>query len=126
MSTTRRAGVIGLMVNLLVSGGPPRNSPITQSRSARSTTRQPALAGCSLTALHHIRTSTRQRSSNVFGQGELNDETWAIAQSDLMMQDTAPERMRNSNNLTSDAFPTEKFDYILANPPSPDSWRVAR
>ena len=50
----------------------------------------------------------------VAGQ-ELNDETWAIAQSDLMMQDIDPARMRNGNTLTSDAFPTEKFDFILAN-----------
>ena len=41
----------------------------------------------------------------VYGQ-ELNDETWAIAQSDLMMQDIAPERMRNGNTLTADAFST--------------------
>ena len=57
-------------------------------------------------------------------QQELNDETWAIAQSDLMMQDTAPERMRNGNSLTRDAFPTEKFDYILANPPYGVDWKA--
>ena len=72
--------------------------------------------GMLMTALHHIKDLNPAAIVNVFGQ-ELNDETWAIAQSDLMMQDTAPERMRNGNSLTADAFPTEKFDYILANPP---------
>lgn len=41
-----------------------------------------------------------------------------------MMQDTAPERMRNGNTLTADAFPTEKFDYILANPPYGVDWKA--
>ena len=41
-----------------------------------------------------------------------------------MMQDIDPERMRNGNTLTADAFPTEKFDYILANPPYGVDWKA--
>jgi type I restriction enzyme M protein len=41
-----------------------------------------------------------------------------------MMQDTAPERMRGGNSLTGDAFPTEKFDFILANPPYGVDWKA--
>lgn len=58
----------------------------------------------------------------VYGQ-ELNDETWAIAQSDLMMQGIGPEQMHNGNTLTADAFPTNKFDFILANPPYGVDWK---
>jgi type I restriction enzyme M protein len=32
--------------------------------------------------------------------------------------------MRNGNSLTADAFPTEKFDYILANPPYGVDWKA--
>ena len=50
----------------------------------------------------------------VYGQ-EINDETWAIAQSELMMQGIGPEQMHNGNTLTSDAFPTRS---------STSSWRT--
>ena len=76
-----------------------------------------------MTAMHRIKELNAGAIVNVFGQ-ELNDETWAIAQSDLMMQDIDPERMRNGNTLTQDAFPTEKFDYILANPPYGVDWKA--
>ncbi len=59
----------------------------------------------------------------VYGQ-ELNDETWAIAQSDLMMQNIDPGQMRNGNPLTSDAFRTERYDFILANPPYGVDWKA--
>jgi hypothetical protein len=77
--------------------------------------------GMLMTAMHRIRELNDKAIVNVAGQ-ELNDETWAIAQSDLMMQDIDPARMRNGNTLTGDAFPTEKFDFILANPPFPGQW----
>ncbi|MEA5636359.1 MAG: N-6 DNA methylase, partial [Cutibacterium granulosum] len=59
----------------------------------------------------------------VYGQ-EINDETWAIAQSELMMQGIGPEQMHNGNTLTGDAFPDKKFDFILANPPYGVNWKA--
>ena len=110
--------VISLMVNLLISGEAARE--LTDNPKPVRTVYDPAAGtgGMLMTALHHIKHLNPAAIVEVYGQ-ELNDETWAIAQSDLMMQDTAPERMRNGNSLTRDAFPTEKFDYILANPPFP-------
>ena len=115
--------VISLMVNLLVSGETARE--LTENPKPVRTVYDPAAGtgGMLMTALHHIKDLNPAAIVNVFGQ-ELNDETWAIAQSDLMMQDTAPERMRNGNSLTADAFPTEKFDYILANPPYGVDWKA--
>lgn len=115
--------VIGLMVNLLVSGETAKE--LTENPKPVRTVYDPAAGtgGMLMTALHHIKDLNPAAIVNVFGQ-ELNDETWAIAQSDLMMQDTAPERMRNGNSLTADAFPTEKFDYILANPPYGVDWKA--
>jgi len=115
--------VIRLMVNLLVSGDAAKE--LTDNPKPVRTVYDPAAGtgGMLMTALHHIKELNPAAIVNVYGQ-ELNDETWAIAQSDLMMQDTAPERMRNGNSLTSDAFPTEKFDYILANPPYGVDWKA--
>lgn len=115
--------VISLMVNLLVSGETAKD--LTDNPKPVRTIYDPAAGtgGMLMTALHHIRELNPAAIVNVYGQ-ELNDETWAIAQSDLMMQDTAPERMRSGNSLTGDAFPTEKFDYILANPPYGVDWKA--
>ena len=73
-------------------------------------------------ALHQITERNPDAVVKVFGQ-ELNDETWAIAQSDLMMQDIDPNQMANGNSLTADAFPTRQFDFILANPPYGVDWK---
>ena len=115
--------VISLMVNLLISGEAARG--LTDNPKPVRTVYDPAAGtgGMLMTALHHIKRLNPAAIVEVYGQ-ELNDETWAIAQSDLMMQDTAPERMRNGNSLTRDAFPTEKFDYILANPPYGVDWKA--
>ena len=115
--------VISLMVNLLISGEAARE--LTDNPKPVRTVYDPAAGtgGMLMTALHHIKRLNPAAIVEVYGQ-ELNDETWAIAQSDLMMQDTAPERMRNGNSLTRDAFPTEKFDYILANPPYGVDWKA--
>ncbi|MGV1008354.1 MAG: HsdM family class I SAM-dependent methyltransferase [Dermatophilaceae bacterium] len=115
--------VIRLIVNLLVSGRTAQE--LTDNPKPVRTVYDPAAGtgGMLMTALHHIKELNPAAIVNVYGQ-ELNDETWAIAQSDLMMQDTAPERMRNGNSLTNDTFPTEKFDYILANPPYGVDWKA--
>ena len=115
--------VISLMVSLLVSGRTAQE--LTDNPKPVRTVYDPAAGtgGMLMTALHHIKELNPAAIVNVFGQ-ELNDETWAIAQSDLMMQDTAPERMRNGNSLTADAFPTETFDLILANPPYGVDWKA--
>ena len=115
--------VISLIVQLLVSGKTARE--LTDNPKPVRTIYDPAAGtgGMLMTALAHIKDLNPAAIVNVYGQ-ELNDETWAIAQSDLMMQDTAPERMRNGNSLTADAFPTEKFDFILANPPYGVDWKA--
>lgn len=115
--------VISLMVNLLVSGESARE--LTDNPKPVRTVYDPAAGtgGMLMTALQHIKDLNPAAIVNVFGQ-ELNDETWAIAQSDLMMQDTGPDRMRQGNSLTGDAFPTQKFDYILANPPYGVDWKT--
>ena len=115
--------VIRLMVDLLVSGRAAKE--LTENPVPVRTVYDPAAGtgGMLMTAMTRIKELNDKAIVNVAGQ-ELNDETWAIAQSDLMMQDIDPARMRNGNTLTEDAFPTEKFDLILANPPYGVDWKA--
>ena len=115
--------VIQLIVDLLVAGRAARD--LTENPAPVRTVYDPAAGtgGMLMTAMNRIKDLNDHAIVNVFGQ-ELNDETWAIAQSDLMMQGIDPARMRNGNTLTQDAFATEKFDFILANPPYGVDWKA--
>ena len=115
--------VIQLIVDLLVAGRAARE--LTDNPAPVRTVYDPAAGtgGMLMTAMSRIKDLNDHAIVNVFGQ-ELNDETWAIAQSDLMMQGIDPARMRNGNTLTQDAFATEKFDFILANPPYGVDWKA--
>ena len=60
---------------------------------------------------------------NVFGQ-ELNDETWAIARSDLMIKGQDPKRITRGNSLTDqDGHAGTLFDYCISNPPYGVDWK---
>jgi len=115
--------VIHLMVDLLLTGK--ASEELIHNPIPVRTVYDPAAGtgGMLMGAMHRIKELNPKAIVNVYGQ-ELNDETWAIAQSDLMMQDIDPARMRNGNTLTSDAFGTQKFDYILANPPYGVDWKA--
>lgn len=115
--------VITLMVDLLLTGN--ASKELTENPIPVRTVYDPAAGtgGMLMGAMHRIKGMNDRAIVNVFGQ-ELNDETWAIAQSDLMIQDIDPARMRNGNTLTGDAFGTQKFDFILANPPYGVDWKA--
>jgi type I restriction enzyme M protein len=115
--------VITLMVDLLLTGE--ASKELTENPIPVRTVYDPAAGtgGMLMGAMHRIKDMNPKAIVNVFGQ-ELNDETWAIAQSDLMIQDIDPARMRNGNTLTGDAFSTHKFDFILANPPYGVDWKA--
>ena len=117
--------VIRLMVNLLISGQ--TATDLTSNPRPVRTVYDPAAGtgGMLMTAMAHLKELNPAAIVSVFGQ-ELNDETWAIAQSDLMMQiaNADPDQFRRGNTLTQDAFRTEKFDVILANPPYGVDWKA--
>lgn len=114
--------VISLMANLLVSGETAQE--LIDNPHPVRTIYDPAAGtgGMLFVTKQQIQELAPTATVEVAGQ-ELNDETWAIAQSDLLMQGVPAERMRNGNSLTQDAFATEKFDYILANPPYGVDWK---
>ncbi|HNB77152.1 MAG TPA: class I SAM-dependent DNA methyltransferase [Rhodocyclaceae bacterium] len=58
----------------------------------------------------------------LFGQ-ELNDESYAICKADMLIKGHDPNNIVRGNTLSSDAFPGEKFDYMLSNPPFGVDWK---
>jgi type I restriction enzyme M protein len=53
---------------------------------------------------------------------EINDETYAICKSDMMIKGNNPENIRVGSTLSTDEFAGTKFDYMLSNPPYGKSW----
>ncbi len=53
---------------------------------------------------------------------EINDETYAICKSDMMIKGDNPENIRNGSTLATDEFREETFDFMLSNPPYGKSW----
>lgn len=53
---------------------------------------------------------------------EINDETYAICKSDMMIKGNNPENIKNGSTLEVDQFAQDKFDFMLSNPPYGKSW----
>lgn len=57
-----------------------------------------------------------------YGQ-ELNDETFAICKSDMLIKGDDAENIKWGNTLSADQFSNDKFDCILMNPPFGRDWK---
>lgn len=53
---------------------------------------------------------------------EINDETYAICKSDMMIKGNNPENIRCGSTLATDEFAGLRFDFMLSNPPYGKSW----
>jgi len=53
---------------------------------------------------------------------EINDETYAICKSDMMIKGNNPENIRVGSTLSTDEFAGINFDFMLSNPPYGKSW----
>lgn len=53
---------------------------------------------------------------------EINDETYAICKSDMMIKGNNPENIRCGSTLSTDEFAGTTFDFMLSNPPYGKSW----
>jgi type I restriction enzyme M protein len=60
----------------------------------------------------------------VFGQ-EINPESYAICKSDMLIKGQNPSNIKFGNTFTVDGLQTEKFDYLLSNPPFGVDWKKA-
>lgn len=53
---------------------------------------------------------------------EINDETYAICKSDMMIKGNDPANIRCGSTLSTDEFSSDRFDFMLSNPPYGKSW----
>ena len=53
---------------------------------------------------------------------EINDETYAICKSDMMIKGNNPENIKVGSTLSIDEFAAHRFDFMLSNPPYGKSW----
>jgi len=53
---------------------------------------------------------------------EINDETYAICKSDMMIKGNDPANIRCGSTLSVDEFSGTRFDFMLSNPPYGKSW----
>jgi type I restriction enzyme M protein len=60
---------------------------------------------------------------HLFGQ-EVNPETYAICQVDMLIKVKETDNIKYASTLASDGFPDFAFDFMLANPPYGKSWKV--
>lgn len=58
----------------------------------------------------------------IYGQ-EINEQSYAIAKSDLMITGENPNNIKLGNSFTRDKFTDIRFNYMLANPPYGVSWK---
>ena len=64
-----------------------------------------------------------QGNSDIYLYGkEINDETYAICKSDMMIKGNNPENIRCGSTLATDEFAGKNFDFMLSNPPYGKSW----
>lgn len=54
---------------------------------------------------------------------EINDETYAICKSDMMIKGNNPENIKVGSTLATDEFSGHRFDFMLSNPPYGKSWK---
>ena len=53
---------------------------------------------------------------------EINDETYAICKSDMMIKGNDPANIKSGSTLSTDDFAGLRFDFMLSNPPYGKSW----
>lgn len=69
--------------------------------------------------LHELNPEARLE---VFGQ-ELNETSYAICKSDMMIKGQNPSNIKFGNSFTKDQLQEDNFDYMLANPPFGVEWK---
>ncbi|CAN5910657.1 class I SAM-dependent DNA methyltransferase [soil metagenome] len=64
-------------------------------------------------------------SIHLYGQ-EINAETYAICKADLMIKGEGQEadNIKFGSTLSADAYPSQRFDFMLSNPPYGKSWKT--
>lgn len=72
--------------------------------------------------LEEICTGDDKPTIKTYGQ-ELNDQSYAIAKSESLITSNDAANIKLGNTLSNDRFPTDKFNFIMANPPYGTTWK---
>ena len=112
--------VIELMVNILFYD----DNDVLAGNNVAKTVYDPACGTGGMLSvceeyLHRMNASTEIIA---FGQ-ELNDQTFAICKSDMLIKGNNAEFIKVGNTLSDDEFQGQTFDYILSNPPFGREWK---
>ncbi len=113
--------VIRLMVNILFLND---KDVILTKKGIVKTLYDPACGtgGMLSIAEEYLRDLNPDASLRVFGQ-ELNPESYAICNSDMLIKGQNPDQIKFGNSFTQDGLKDEKFDYMLSNPPFGVEWK---
>ena len=112
--------VIRLMVNILFCD----DSDLLAGNNVVKTVYDPAcgtggMLSVSEEYLHELNAGARLMA---FGQ-EINDQTFAICQADMLIKGNDASLIKNGNTLSGDAYADQAFDYIISNPPFGREWK---
>ncbi len=112
--------VIRLMVNILFLN----DKDILTKKGIVKTLYDPACGtgGMLSIAEEYLRELNPDASLRVFGQ-ELNPESYAICNSDMLIKGQNTDHIKFGNSFTQDGLKDEKFDYMLSNPPFGVEWK---
>jgi type I restriction enzyme M protein len=113
--------VIRLMVNLLFT----EHKEELKRKGLIRTVYDPACGtgGMLTVAKDHIKTNINpDLEITLYGQ-QLNEQTYAIAKSDFLMLGEKEENIKQGNSFTQDKFKSNRFNYMLCNPPFGVSWK---
>jgi type I restriction enzyme M protein len=116
--------VIRLMVNLLFC----EHADQLQGQGLQRWVYDPACGtgGMLTIAKDHIQTHINPDVNIVlFGQ-EINEQTHAIAKSDVLIMNEDADNIKLGSSFSQDGFPGRQFDYMLSNPPFGVSWKKER
>ena len=114
--------VIRLMVNLLFIED---DDALTKPGVVRSLYDLTAGTGGMLSVADEHLSEYNPMPGSSCGQ-ELNDESYAICKADMLIKGQDITNIYNGNTLSNDGLPTERFDYMLSNPPFGVEWKKIR
>ena len=115
--------VIRLMVNLLFQ----EDSAALTKKGIIRKLYDPACGtgGMLSVAEEYLRELNPDAHLEVYGQ-ELNDESYAICKSDMMIKGQNAKNIYPGNSFSEDGLPDQQFDYLLSNPPFGVEWKMVQ
>jgi type I restriction enzyme M protein len=112
--------IVRLTTSLVFSND---DDALTQTGLVRSIYDPTAGTGGFLSSgMEYLHELNEKASLSAFGQ-ELNPESYAICKADMMIKGQKVDNIKLGNTLSNDQLRTEKFDYMLSNPPFGVDWK---